>query len=164
MSPTNASVCQASVSRCPPVIRPDSQIVPGDEKTSGTIAQPATDGPYALHASQNVETTTSSQMTVPPLTSVIGLAPQTRACGYEKQQGQDAHVRRAGIMPSPVAVHGVEQRQAVDGQVAVEVVLGVEDQRHADQDRPDQAQAQHHPGPAGTSNGRVEGRCRHGKR
>ncbi len=58
-----------------------------------------------------------------------------------------------GIMPSPMAVHGVEQGQAVDGQVAVEMILGVEDQGHADQDRPDQAQAQHHPGPARTSIG-----------
>ena len=33
-----------------------------------------------------------------------------------------------GIMPPPVSVDGIEQRQAVDGQVAVEVVLGVEDQ------------------------------------
>ena len=74
-------VCQTSVSRCPPVIRPDSQIVPVDEKTSGTIAQPATAGPNARHASQKVETTISTQMTVPPLTSVIGLAPQTRAWG-----------------------------------------------------------------------------------
>ena len=29
-------------------------------------------------------------------------------------------------MPPPVSVDGIEQRQAVDGQVAVEVILGVE--------------------------------------
>ena len=37
------------------MIRPESQIVPVDEKTSGTIAQPATDGPKALQASQKVD-------------------------------------------------------------------------------------------------------------
>ena len=61
------------------MIRPDSQIVPSDENTRGKIAQPATSSPYALAASQNVEPTTSNQMIVPPLTSVIGSAPQTRA-------------------------------------------------------------------------------------
>ena len=61
------------------MIRPDSQIVPSDENTSGTIAQPATSSPNVRHASQKVEATTNTQMTVPPLTSVVALAPQTRA-------------------------------------------------------------------------------------
>ena len=122
--------------------------------------------PNARQASQNVEATTRTQMTVPPLTRVIGLAPQTRAWGYDSQHRQDAHVGRAGVMPSPLAVHGVEQGQAVDGEVAVQVILGVEDQRNPDQDRPDQAQGQHHPGPTGASTGRGRGggRIAHGSR
>ena len=70
------------------MIRPDSQIVPVEEKTSGTIAQPATDGPYVFHASQNVPVTIKSQINVPPLTSVTALAPQMSACGYEKNKGR----------------------------------------------------------------------------
>ena len=94
-------------------------------------------------------------MIVPPLTRVIGSAPQIRAWGYDASIGQNAHVGRPGIMPPPVAVNGVEQRQTIDGQVAIEMVMGIEDERHADQDRPARAQAQHHPGPAETSSGGV---------
>ncbi len=86
--PTNASVCHANVSKWPPVMRPDSQIVPSDENASGRIDQPATSSPYALAASQNVEATTSTQITVPPLTSVTELTPQSKACGYEDKSGR----------------------------------------------------------------------------
>src|ERR1039457_3173575 len=55
-------------------------------------------------------------------------------------------------MPSPMPVDSVDQRQPVDGQVAVEMILGIDDQRHADQNSPHQPQSQHHPGPARTSN------------
>ena len=64
-------------------------------------------------------------------------------------------------MPPPVSVDGIEQRQAIDGQVAVEVVMGVQNERHADQDRPEETESQHHPGPAGTSSGGVGGRGAH---
>ena len=70
------------------MIRLDSQIVPSDENASGRIDQPATSSPYVLAASQNVEATTRSQITVPPLASVIGFAPQTRACGYDDNKGR----------------------------------------------------------------------------
>ena len=61
------------------MIRPDSQIVPGVEKTRGRMAHPATALPYAFDANQKVAATRDSQITVPPLTSVIALAPQINA-------------------------------------------------------------------------------------
>ena len=60
-------------------------------------------------------------------------------------------------MPPPVSANGVEQRQAVNGEVAIEVVMRVEDQRHPDQGGPDETESQHHPRPAKTSNECVGG-------
>ena len=111
------------------MIRPDSQIVPVEEKTRGTTAHPATAVPNAFHASQNVAATTAIQSTVPPLTSVYRVGPPGECLRVRRQQGQNAHVRRSRIVPAPVPMDRVEQRQPVDGQVAVEMILGVQDQR-----------------------------------
>src|SRR5580700_9525371 len=67
-------------------------------------------------------------------------------------------------MPPPFSMHGIEQGQSIDGQVAVNVVLGVHDQGHADEDRPEQAQAQHHPGPARTAISGGGGLMGHGEK
>ncbi len=55
------------------------------------------------------------------------VGPPDQGLRVGSQHGQDAHVGRSRIMPPPVSMHGIEQRQPVDGQVAVEMVLGVED-------------------------------------
>ena len=69
-------------------------------------------------------------------------------------------MRRARVMPSPLAVQGIDQGQSVNGEVAVEVVFGIEDQRNAQQDGPDYSQSQHDPGPARSSSGGRWRMCR----
>ena len=70
------------------MIRPESQITPVEAKASGTRPQAATDGPNARHVSRNVAATSPTKATVPPLTSVIGLAPQASAWGHESNTGR----------------------------------------------------------------------------
>ena len=40
-----------------------------------------------------------------------------------------------------MSMGGIAQRRSVDGQIAVKIVIGVEYERHANQDRPYQTEA-----------------------
>ena len=109
------------------MIRPDSQIVPVDEKTSGTIAQPAT-GPERPPCQPERRDDDQDPDHRPAADQRDRVGPPDQGLGIREEHGHDAHVGRPRVVPPPLPMHGVEQGQAVDGQVAVEVVLGIEDQ------------------------------------
>ena len=143
-----AAACQATVRRCPPVIRPESHTVPIDANTRGTSDHAATRGPKARRLSTKVARTTASYPITPPTTRVAAFTPKIHRRGHREQDRRRAHLRRAGEVPSPVAVRRVEERQAVDGEVAVEVDLGVQDERDADDGHPGHRGEQAEPGPS----------------
>ena len=71
----------AAISKCPPVIRPESHKTPVEAKVSGQRLPIAAIRPKTRQARAKTASIRSTCATVPPLTSVIGLAPQILAWG-----------------------------------------------------------------------------------
>lgn len=69
------------------MIRPESQIAPVELNVNEIRLHAATPGPNPPMATRNTAIMSRPCATMPPLTSVIGLTPQARACGHESRTG-----------------------------------------------------------------------------